>query len=216
MKSKLAVPLFWFLSCGWSQAAAPSITVFVDFEQEPSPPSVAQMKDEVASILKPSGLTLNWLSLNSRADSESFPDLIVLKFKGSCQVHNPALDSELGPAIEGSALATTVVSDGKVLPFTDVKCNEIRKYLLSDMAGYRQAKQEQIYGKALGRVVAHEMYHIFAATEEHGRDGVARAFHTRRDLTNKEFRFTPKETATLHEIKWRALLAGEGEAVSWP
>jgi len=72
-----------------------------------------------------------------------------------------------------------------------------------------------MYGRALGRVVAHELYHIFAATETHGKDGVARSFHTRRDLTGKQFRFSQKETAALHDIKWRALLAGEGEAVSW-
>jgi len=196
-------------------ATAPPIAVFVDFESQPSLQSVEQMRTEIAAILKPSGLTLDWHSLQDPQSTNSYPDLVVLRFKGSCQVRNPPMDSELGPAIEGSALASTVVSDGHVLPFTDVKCNEIRRYLQSELLGRQTAKQEQIYGRALGRVVAHELYHIFAATEEHAKDGVARSFHTRRDLTEKTFRFTEKETTTLHELKWRALLASEGEAVSW-
>ena len=196
-------------------ATAPPIAIFVDFESQPSLQSVEQMRTEIAAILKPSGLTLDWHSLQDSQSTNSYPDLVVLRFKGSCQVRNPPMDSELGPAIEGAALASTVVSAGHVLPFTDVKCNEIRRYLQSELLGRQTAKQEQIYGRALGRVVAHELYHIFAATEEHAKDGVARSFHTRRDLTDKTFRFTEKETTTLHELKWRALLAGEGEAVSW-
>ncbi len=203
------------LCCSIARAAAPSIAVFLDFEAVPSQTSIEHMKIEVAAILKPSGLTLDWYSLRDRVSSETFADLVVFKFNGSCQVRNPAMDSELGPALEGAALATTAVSDGKVLPFTSVKCDEIRRFLLSSLTGNQPAKQEQIYGKALGRVVAHEMYHIFADTEVHGKEGVARASHTRRNLTDKEFRFSPKESATLHQVKWRALLAGEGEAVGW-
>jgi hypothetical protein len=196
-------------------ATAPHIAVFVDFESQPSPQSVQQMRTEVAAILKPSGLTLDWHSLQNRESTQSYPDLVVLRFKGSCQVRNPPMDSELGPALEPAALATTAVSDGHVLPFTDVRCNEIRRYLHQELEGHQAAKQEQIYGRALGRVVAHELYHIFAATEEHATEGVARSFHTRRDLTNKTFRFSEKETTTLHELKWRALLTGEAQAVSW-
>lgn len=202
-------------TCIAQAASAPSIAIFVDFENQPSVASVAQMKMEVAAILQPSGLSLNWRSLNERSAGESFADLVVLKFKGSCQVRNPAMDSELGPAVEGQSLASTVVSDGHVLPFTDVKCNEIRRFLAPELVRIQSVKRDAVYGKALGRVVAHELYHILAETESHGSDGVARSFHTRRDLTGEEFRFTPKETATLHDLKWRALLAGEGGAVTW-
>ncbi len=211
----LKVVFMIVFGCAAQAASAPAIAVFVDFENQPSVTSVAQMKMEVAAILEPSGLSLNWHSLKDRAPGESFPDLVVLKFKGSCQVHNPAMDSELGPAIERQALANTMVSDGHVLPFTDVKCNEIRRYLTPELARIGAPKRDAVYGKALGRVVAHELYHILAETEEHGKDGVARSFHTRRDLTGSQFRFTAKETATLHDVKWRALLAGEGEAISW-
>lgn len=215
MKSFAAIATLAAVALSCAQAAtAPPIAVFVDFESQPSRESVLQMRTEIAAILKPSGLSLDWHSLQDPQSTQSYPDLVVLRFKGSCQVRNPPMDSELGPAIESKALASTVVSDGHVLPFTDVKCNEIRRYLQSELLGRQTAKQEQIYGRALGRVVAHELYHIFAATEEHAKEGVARSFHTRRDLTNKTFRFTEKETTKLHELKWRALLTAESEFLS--
>ncbi len=210
---RLAVTIAF--TCIAQAASAPSIAIFVDFENQPSVASVTEMKMEVAAILEPAGLSLNWRSLNDRGAGESFPDLVVLKFRGSCQVRNPSMDSELGPAVEGQSLASTMVSDGHVLPFTDVKCNEVRRFLAPELLRIASPKRDAIYGKALGRVVAHELYHILAETEVHGTDGVARSSHTRRDLTAEQFRFTPKETATLHDVKWRALLAGEGEAVSW-
>jgi hypothetical protein len=191
-------------------AGVPSIAVFLDFENQPSETSVTQMEREISSILKPSGLQLDFRMLNSRKGDESFSDLVVLKFKGSCQMRTPALDSELGPSIAGSALASTQVSDGRILPFSDVECDKIRRYIAPDVNWNDPDKRDTVYGKALGRVVAHELYHIFAGTPQHAKDGVARSFHTRRDLTAKQFRFSPSESNALHELKWRALLASEG------
>ncbi len=191
-------------------ASAPAIAVFLDFENQPSATSVTQMEREISSILKPSGLELDFRLLKNRQSNESFSDLVVLKFKGSCQMHNPALDNELGPSLSGGALASTQVSDGHILPFSDVECDKIRRYIAPGVSSNDKEKREAVYGKALGRVVAHELYHIFAGTTHHASEGVARSFHTRRDLTAKEFRFSASESNALHELKWRALLAGEG------
>jgi hypothetical protein len=190
-------------------ASAPPIAVFLDFDNQPSETSIAQMQQEVASILRPSGLQLDWRILKDRKGDESFPDLVVVKFKGSCQMRNPALDSELGPALPGSALASTQVSDGHVLPFSDVECDRIRRYIAPEVSSHDQEKRDTVYGKALGRVVAHELYHVFTGTQHHSNEGVARSFHTRKDLTAKQFLFSPSESNAIHELKWRALLAPE-------
>lgn len=192
-------------------AEVPSIAVFMDFESEPSSASVAEMQQEVSAILKPSGLALDWRMLNDRRPDESFQDLVVVRFRGSCQMRNPSLDSELGPSVVGAALASTQISDGRILPFSDVECDRVRRYIAPGINSGDEQKRDSIYGKALGRVLAHELYHIFTGTSEHAQSGVARSFHTRKDLTAKQFVFTPRETETLHEVKWRALLAGEGE-----
>lgn len=197
-------------SCLAIAADSPSIAVFVDFENIPSEETVSQMKAEVAAILKASGLALDWRLLNQRADQETFIDLAVVRFKGSCQVRNPAMDSELGPAMDHVPLATTAVSDGHTLPFSDVRCDEVRRFLAPNLALANPRKRDAIYGKALGRVVAHELYHVFAATEKHAKVGVARESHSRGDLTGRQFRFSETETAVLHDFKMRAMLSGEG------
>ena len=215
MKKSCITPLLC-ACCGCLAYAAnsPSIAVFVDFENAPSEATVLQMKAEVATILKASGLALDWRLLNSRADHETFNDLAVVRFSGSCQVRNPAMDSELGPAIDHVPLATTAVSDGHTLPFSDVRCDQVRRFLAPNLALANPRKRDGIYGRALGRVVAHELYHVFAATEKHAKVGVARESHSRRELTGRQFRFTASETAVLHEFKIRAMLAGEGGNIS--
>ena len=40
--------------------------------------------------------------------------------------------------------------------------------------GGDRSRSEQVYGRALGRVLAHELYHIFARTCHHGQEGVAK------------------------------------------
>ena len=211
MKKSCFTPLLCVcFGCLTHAANSPSIAVFVDFENAPSEETVSQMKTEVAAILHASGLDLDWRSLNNRADHETFLDLAVVRFTGWCQVRNPAMDSELGPAMERVPLATTAISDGHTLPFSDVRCDEVRRFLAPNLALANPRKRDAIYGKALGRVVAHELYHVFAATEKHSKAGVARESHSRRDLTGKRFRFSENETALLHEFKMRAMLAGEG------
>ena len=76
-------------------ATAPPIAVFLDFETQPSETSVSTMEQEIATILKPSGLQLDFRMLHDRTSEETFSDLVVLKFKGSCQMRYVALDSEL-------------------------------------------------------------------------------------------------------------------------
>ena len=205
------------LSCSCCLAAATNsqaVAVFIDFESEPSEESVSEMKAEVSSILAPSGIILDWHSLAENFEFKSYPDLVVFKFHGSCQVRNPAMDSELGPAMEHIALASTSVESGHVLPFSDVRCDEIRRFLAQNLAGTKRPKRESMYGKALGRVVAHELFHMLAATEKHGKQGVARASHSRLDLTEKTFNFSDHETAMLRDYKVRAMLSGEGSFVN--
>jgi hypothetical protein len=42
---------------------------------------------------------------------------------------------------------------------------------------------------------------MLASTSAHAQDGVARSFHTRKDLTDPVFHFSPHETQLLHDLK---------------
>ncbi|MDQ6707465.1 MAG: hypothetical protein M3Z85_15995 [Acidobacteriota bacterium] len=188
---------------------APPITIFLAFEKQPSDSTIEEMKREVALILRPSGLRLDWRLLNEPRGPESFADLVVMKFAGHCQMSPVPYYSELGPASEGAALAYTKTSEGRILPFSEVQCDEIRRYIAPLSRSIGQKRQDIILGRAMGRVVAHELYHILAGTAAHGPQGVARSFHTRKELVGDNFTFDARDSVKLRELKWRALLAGE-------
>jgi hypothetical protein len=61
--------------------------------------------------------------------------------------------------------------------------------------------REEAFGRAVGRVVAHELYHIFANTQKHGSVGVAKESYTVQDLMSGDFLFDGQE--------YRALGAGK-------
>jgi hypothetical protein len=192
---------------------APSIGVFFDFAAEPAGNTIAAMQREVGSIMAPSGLIFSWRELNSTSGSQenNFVDLIVVHFKGLCNAQYLPI-SELGPAVDtDSVLASTQVSHGQVLHFTDVNCTEVRNYLAAETARVKKEKRDEVYGRALGRIVAHEMYHIFASTEKHSTDGVARAYFSRRNLIQPVFGFEPKESDELRDFRVRAFLAPEAD-----
>ncbi len=46
-----------------------------------------------------------------------------------------------------------------------------------------------------GRVLAHELFHVFRKTVKHGREGVAKTSFSRRDLISDRFKFDVKDTA---------------------
>jgi hypothetical protein len=194
-----------------------AIAVFMDFQSEPSAATVSEMEREVAAIMKPSGWQFDWRRIEEVRAGESFEDLVVVKFKGSCEAESAPVYNELDPNSKPQPLAHTQVADGHVLPFSDVLCDTIRDYIAPAATAGDSQKRDRLLGRAMGRVLAHEMYHMFVKTTEHGEDGVARAFHTRKDLTAREFHFTARETLKLKEIleererEWKRLfLAGEG------
>jgi hypothetical protein len=189
------------LSCAMRLVAGgpAAIAVFMDFQTAPSAEAIVQMEKEISTIMKPSGLQFEWRILKDRQDGESFRDLVVLSFKGHCQAAVPTYD-ELGPLSEKKALAYTRIANGHVLPYSDVECDAVRRYISGSVASAEPILRDAILGKALGRVVAHELYHILASSAVHGKAGVARSFHTRKDLTAAEFHFSEREADLLRVL----------------
>jgi len=80
------------------------------------------------------------------------------------------------------------------------------------MATARPPNRDHMLGRALGRIVAHELFHILADTTLHAHDGVARSALSRGELTTSEFGFTALETQTLHVQKWKQLTIATDES----
>ena len=150
------------------------------------------LEDEVESIMGPLGRHFVWRSLAGVNGHEVSSELAVLTFKGRCNVEGLTL-KEIHPG----ALGWTHVSDGAILPFSEIDCDRIRLFVQKELLYRKPAEREEIFGRALARVVAHELYHIFANTHHHSSDGVAKAAYTAQELLSDDFVFEEEQGIAL-------------------
>jgi len=154
--------------------AAGPVTLILQFEAQHSEPSVNEMKRELQNLMRPSGVELSWRSLDEISSKDSFPSVVVVTFHGTCQTKPIAPPLPTDPV----ALAYAHVSNGTVIPFADVECDRVRSSLTSTPG----ARSDLLFGRALGRVLAHELHHIIGQTRAHTQQGVSRKSLSARDL----------------------------------
>jgi len=172
-------------------AASPEVTVIIQRGEVFSPQAWQAMEAESGRIAKQAGIRLQFLE-RSQAEGREFEDLVVFRMKGRCAMDSlPPLTDERGP------FASATVSDGNVLPFGEVRCDRIRESLKAAMAGIDFSHSNVLLGRALGRVVAHELYHMLANTKAHGKSGVTRESLTARQLLYGELNLADHDCAAI-------------------
>ena len=177
---------------GETRVAPPvPIALYTQFQQEPPSAVLDALQAELESIMAPIGLQFEWRNLNRPHSTEPSAELAVVTVKGRCDTNAllPKSKAE-GP------LGITHVSDGHILPFTEINCDKARNFLQADLFSRTNEDREAAFGRALGRILAHELYHIFANTARHG-SGVAKEAYTTYDLLCDEFQFPHKESEML-------------------
>jgi mono/diheme cytochrome c family protein len=170
--------------------AAPDVTpvaVYTHFDRPPAERVAASIRQEVETIMAPLGFPLEWKSLDGVRGDDVAASLAVVTFRGGCDTSN------LVTAEETSPLGITHVSDGVVLPFTEIECDRVRNFLRKQLLQTGASDREQAFGRAVGRVLAHELFHIFAGTTHHGADGVAKPVFSERELLAERFQFESNE-----------------------
>src|SRR3954464_8120706 len=150
-------------------AANPPLTIVLDFQGPHSARSVDAMKHEIEALMQPSDTKFNW-RLRSELGEATVDNLIVVRFKGKCVLEPVGyLYYERGP------LAFTYSTAGQVQPYSEVACDRVTAAVRSAMSGGDYAQADLLFGRALGRVVAHEMLHMLAKSGAHAQEGVGRA-----------------------------------------
>jgi hypothetical protein len=182
--------LVWICALAWLTVPAvfgEGITIVLDFQGPRSEPSVAEMKREFTGIMKdtPVRFDFRW---RSRASQEVPSDLVLVRFTGKC-VLDPVgyLYDERGP------MAFTYSTDGVVQPFGEVACDKVTSAVRSAMSGGDFANADVLLGRALGRVLAHEVVHMLSKSGAHGRTGVARPALSGSQLIAPELRLEPED-----------------------
>lgn len=178
---------------GATEPTAP-IAIYMSFDGPHSAQAVEAMQSEVASLTKRNLLNLRWIPLDSPRSDESFSDLMVVKFHGNCNMEGiQFLFNELGLEGDGGALGSTWKTDNQVLPFSELQCDRIRRSIAPLAIGNTPTEREALLGRAMGRVLAHELFHVLANTDKHGREGVAKTKYARKDLVADRFEFDAKD-----------------------
>jgi hypothetical protein len=166
--------LFVVIASACPTFAAGPVTLILQFDAQHSEPSVNEMKRELQSLMRHSGVDLSWRSLSEISSTDSFTSVVVVTFHGTCQTKPSAPPLPADPV----ALAYTHVSNGTVIPFADVECDRVRSSLTSTPG----ARSDLLFGRALGRVLAHELHHIIDRTRSHTQQGITRKSLSARDL----------------------------------
>jgi hypothetical protein len=164
------------LGTGVNRISPSVLTVILDFKGLHSPIALKEMKLEAGLILHSSGVRLEWRMLGEDPYA-SYSDLVVMTFKGACEYEPAApIYDELGP------LAITRTSDGQVQPFGEVDCDRVVSTARGAMSGTDYSRGDFLMGRAMGRVVAHELVHMLTKSGQHGTEGVAKPTLSGRQL----------------------------------
>lgn len=186
---------------GTRQTPVAPIALYTQFQVEPPEAVMHALQDELESIMSPMGMHFEWHSLSGVRGNEVSVELAVLTFKGRCDAAGL-----VGRTSSPGALGWTHVSDGIILPFSDVDCDRIRSFVQKDLLSFHAGDRETVFGRALARVVAHELYHIFANTARHGTCGVGKAAYTVQELLSEDFQFQDRESEALRSSKAHEVL----------
>jgi hypothetical protein len=145
--------------------------------------STEMARREMQRLLAPAGLELVW----NQGDRE-VARAIVATFDDSCSVDTlPAQSS--GDAAAIALAESSVSSSGRVLPYFHVNCSRLIQTLTPALQPLNLPLRRVVFGRALGRVMAHEVYHILSQRKDHDPTGVAKASFTLEDLTARQFEF---------------------------
>jgi hypothetical protein len=195
------LPISLVLS-GWAAAprlATAKLAVYLKTEASQSARPLDSMKRELSRLMLSAGYEVEWRDAHasnpaSIIDTSSF--LAEVELRGDCQT--PPGNSSPGATLRDMAdLASTFVSDGHVLPFSWVNCGNVTKLLAPALLDQPGARGDFIFGRAVGRLLAHEFYHMLMQTREHTRNGISKQCLTASDLLIESFEFEHAALAQL-------------------
>ena len=153
-----------------------SVALILYFDGDYSNPSLGWMQAELGEILKPAGIFVETRLGREIRPGDVFERLAVINFKGSCSMNRELRYVERGP------FGMVQQIDGDILPFIDVYCDRIHERIREDLRGQSESERTRKFGRALARVVAHELYHVFSQSVRHAKSGINKFGYTPEDL----------------------------------
>lgn len=201
-KAPLLITYLLWASLGGSASDVPvppddriiEIATVMSFQYAPPAHVVEQMERELEAIMTSCNLQLRWRVLGEDDPKETFERVIFARFKGHCSAR-----SGRDPDVLPGPLAVVHAVDGEILPFAEVNCDRVAVAIDSAIRVDIPLRSQSLLGRALARVLAHEMYHVFAGTAGHEKTGLAKCPLSARDLTSSRFKLDHPAPARMRE-----------------
>lgn len=199
-RSALLLASLWGTAGAQTPPASPNLTgpltIVLRSDAAVSTEVLNAMESEVESLVEPSSIRLTWTSATA---GDVYDRVAVVRLRGACRADAPLLAPTQTEKQGYVPLGQTQVVDGKVLPFAAVRCDAIRKLIARDLVLQPSYEREDLFGRALGRVLAHELYHILLRTTRHGSQGLARPALSSIDLVADRDNFAPADEQKLSQ-----------------
>ncbi len=180
---------------GWALPTDQSdngVVVYLKADVTPPQRTLNYMKLELGSLMSATGYRTEWQDAGGPAPSTEWL-LVVVQLRGNCA--EPEGNAAVGHA--GKVLATTSTSGGHIIPFSFVDCASVNHLLAGPLASESRERREFLYGRALARLLAHELCHVLLRSGDHSRGGIAKAGFSARDLLIDQLGFEESTLARL-------------------
>jgi hypothetical protein len=158
--------------------------------------SVSYMERELSGLMQTAGYRIEWLNASAAIPDVRNGQLVVLALTGDCTARRGPVELSEDLGIE--SLASTPVSDGEILPFSTLHCDTLNRVLGGTIAGASDQRRPWLYGRAMARLAAHELYHVLTNVRSHSLEGVSKPCFSARDLLADHFEF---ESAALAKMR---------------
>jgi hypothetical protein len=177
--------------------AALELVVYLKADAKQPAATVEWMKRELSPLMRSAGYRVEWRNPQTTG-AEPADALVVVELHGACGVPSGVFTSE--PPVDNlNRLASTSVSEGRVLPFASVSCANLNRTLGPALVSEARARRDFLYGRAMARVLAHELFHMIVGTRDHTGDGVSKPCFTLADLLTERFEFEPAVLAKFRQ-----------------
>jgi len=197
------LPVSTFLALADSAVpAGATLEVYVKGQESSTPDVLRAMNRELEALMLPAGFQVIWRGAGDPPSAAGAEHLVMVELRGVCMAQFSSMAST--PLPFPQPLASSSVADGRVLPFSWLDCTALNRFLAPVAAGPSQSQQDDLYGRSMARLLAHELYHILAQTDDHTMVGIAKARFSTADLLADHFDF---EASALERLRPPATFA---------
>jgi len=198
--------LYVSISTGQAQfLGSGEVAVYLKVKSDHSTSALGEMKAELETLMRSVGVTIHWWDprkdpstkqTEERRPEANHPEanhpeanrreLVILELRGACEApHRPIAASQ----ITMPSLGSSAVSDGHILPVSAGDCLALTRIIGNSVAELPAPRRDFIYGRAMARLAAHELYHVLSQRSEHTRTGIAKAEFASADLLTDRLEF---------------------------